>query len=1304
MGAGQGQRDAAIALKDTFGKAADDISSKAGDFHDLTADASLKGAHDFANTDEDLGKNLNGLDQLPPEAPHENPGGGQPTGGEGGGGEPTGPIDDNFQGTSGGQTSEGTGESTTGGDPVDVVSGQMITAQTDLALVGQLPLVLRRAYASGYGHGRMLGAGWSSTLDQRVVIDADGIRYVGDDAQVLHYPVPTQRGRPVYPAYGARWPLTWDKVSGDIRIEDPDRGWTRLFTTLGATTSGERETRPITALTNRNGHRVVYLRDKDGIPTGVQHSGGYQVAVDTAYTPDGFRLEALRYLDGSNSGQGTAIQSYQYDPHGRLIAVTDTSGVPYLYEYDDADRITARIDRNGFRYAYEYDEQGRVARGIGDDGILNASFSYEPEQRVTTVIDSLGHATAYHYDENQHIHKTVDALGHDTLAEYDRYGRLVSATDPLGNTTCYALDERGNPTRVDRPDGTSLGIGYGEHGRVGEIVWPDATRWNYAYDERGNLLSVNGPLGTVGTLAYDERGCLISSTDPLARTDRVESTGADLPLRVVDFDGRVTTFRRDTYGRIVETTDTDGTTKRAGWSPDGRILWREGPNGRDEYDYDPEGNLLRVSTPAGTTSFELGPFNKVIARVNPSGERLSFAYDTECRLASVTDSRGLTWMYTRDAVGRITAETDYDGRTVHYNYDAAGRLVERANAEGQRVAYTRDELGRIRELNDSEGGRTVYELDRNGRLLRAVSGETKLTYTYDPVGRILSESVGEAAVRSDYDAGGRRLRRTTPSDVVSEWTYDAHSRPLTLATSGGGSLTFAYNEQGRETHRYLGPAAALSTLWTDAGRLAGQHIWAYDAAGTTLVDERTYEYDQTGRLSRIGDHTGGVRDFTYAEGRVVQVQAATWIESYAYNSAGDLTQAALQQPAAAPAPAAEANEYSGSRVVAARGSTYEYDRQGRVVRRTRRTLSGQSKTWEYTWSCQDRLTRVALPDGTSWRYDYDPIGRRVGKSHLDADGYELSVSRFIWDGPQLVEETITAGLLRTTRTWDYEPGTFRPAAQTDASVADTSLTDAEVDRRFYAIVSDVVGTPRELVTGDGRIAWRAETDLWGERLSTVGLQETGCPLGFPGQYHDEETGWLYNYYRYYDPQTARYVSPDPLGLTAGPNQYSYVSDPLAWIDPLGLVELPTTHPRILNIGAGRNPMPGAYNIDLNPGHPDVVQMDALNMEGIPDGYFDVVHSISPYGFNPVNPETARIMAPGAELNVSGDNKRNKYTRADDARIADSGLQYDGQPTDLIDEHKFAPFQRGDGSEITDLTDFKTRRYTKPDSTDGCPAA
>ena len=73
--------------------------------------------------------------------------------------------------------------------------------------------------------------------------------------------------------------------------------------------------------------------------------------------------------------------------------------------------------------------------------------------------------------------------------------------------------------------------------------------------------------------------------------------------------------------------------------------------------------------------------------------------------------------------------------------------------------------------------------------------------------------------------------------------------------------------------------------------------------------------------------------------------------------------------------------------------------------------------------------------------------------------------------------------------------------------------------------------------------------VWGRRS----WRGASTPLAFAGQQVDAETGLHYNRYRYYDPSTATYTSPDPLGIN--PNlaaANAYVHNPHTWVDPLGL--------------------------------------------------------------------------------------------------------------------------------------------------------
>jgi RHS repeat-associated protein len=91
-----------------------------------------------------------------------------------------------------------------------------------------------------------------------------------------------------------------------------------------------------------------------------------------------------------------------------------------------------------------------------------------------------------------------------------------------------------------------------------------------------------------------------------------------------------------------------------------------------------------------------------------------------------------------------------------------------------------------------------------------------------------------------------------------------------------------------------------------------------------------------------------------------------------------------------------------------------------------------------------------------------------------------------------------------------------------------------------------------MVDEDNIVVWEAKYRPFGEAqvhpYSTVTNN-----FRFPGQYYDAETGLHYNYHRYYDPRTGRYLRPDPIGLEGGINLFVYaMNDPINEIDPSGL--------------------------------------------------------------------------------------------------------------------------------------------------------
>ena len=114
-----------------------------------------------------------------------------------------------------------------------------------------------------------------------------------------------------------------------------------------------------------------------------------------------------------------------------------------------------------------------------------------------------------------------------------------------------------------------------------------------------------------------------------------------------------------------------------------------------------------------------------------------------------------------------------------------------------------------------------------------------------------------------------------------------------------------------------------------------------------------------------------------------------------------------------------------------------------------------------------------------------------------------------------------------------------------------ALREYELRPGLYFYINDHLGTPQQLVDSQGAVVWQAAALPFGKTQVQLGTVQNN--LRFPGQYFDAETGLHYNWNRYYDPDTGRYLSPDPIGLNGGLNLYAYVeNDPVNWMDPEGL--------------------------------------------------------------------------------------------------------------------------------------------------------
>ncbi|MBO0804561.1 MAG: RHS repeat-associated core domain-containing protein, partial [Nocardiopsaceae bacterium] len=239
-------------------------------------------------------------------------------------------------------------------------------------------------------------------------------------------------------------------------------------------------------------------------------------------------------------------------------------------------------------------------------------------------------------------------------------------------------------------------------------------------------------------------------------------------------------------------------------------------------------------------------------------------------------------------------------------------------------------------------------------------------------------------------------------------------------------------------------------------------------------------------------------------------------------------------------------------------------------------------------------------------------------------------------------------------TWDYRPGTFTPLTQATR----TTLRDAPqqvIDEQFHAIITDLTGTPSELVAPDGTLAGHQQRTLWG--TTTWGADGASTPLRFPGQYHDPETGLHYNNQRYYDPHAGAYLTPDPLGLAASPNPHAYVPNPCAHIDPLGLepgaaarqTEIEGLRAKLENLNAIKNRLVGGRSDGeaVLSGHGGIGPGDNT-LTTVPDGTSVAMYSkhgeslsishgnwietgVNPISLEEVLPDPKKVYGPGDQL-------------------------------------------------------------------------
>ena len=141
---------------------------------------------------------------------------------------------------------------------------------------------------------------------------------------------------------------------------------------------------------------------------------------------------------------------------------------------------------------------------------------------------------------------------------------------------------------------------------------------------------------------------------------------------------------------------------------------------------------------------------------------------------------------------------------------------------------------------------------------------------------------------------------------------------------------------------------------------------------------------------------------------------------------------------------------------------------------------------------------------------------------------------FVWDRGNVAAEISGSTI---TNMYNYGPDGLTEREKSNGEIS-IYLKNAHGD---VTGVSDEYGIPEE----------RYQFDAFGNTQT----ETEPAPLGYCGEYRDAESGLIYLRNRYYDTETGRFITEDP--VKDGTNWYVYAANnPLMFVDPWGLLDVP----------------------------------------------------------------------------------------------------------------------------------------------------
>lgn len=915
--------------------------------------------------------------------------------------------------------------------------------------------------------------------------------------------------------------------------------------------------------------------------------------------------QTVNYDANHNSLNSTDALTRQtqnnYDALDRLIKNIDPDAKETDFEYDHQDNLTKVTDAKGLETTYIYNGFDEVISQISPD-TGTTSYTYDKAGNRTSKTDARGVTVNYSYDAlNRLTHITYADSTLDVTHTYDSgangIGRLGSTTDASGITD-YNYDSQGNLISQTRNNGTSVfttSYSYNSARRLSGITYPNGNLLQYQRASNGDIsaitATVNGMTQTIiSNATYQPFGPLKAFTygNNLNYSASFDLSGRLTAQTATSIQGNI--YAYNTVDNLVSFSNSLDTTLNQSFVYDvvDRLVDADGNYGNFQYVFDVVGNRTNKTGGGHNQNYSYESANHHLESV-VSEEVHSYSYDA---MGNTTDDGKVQFSYGEDnRMHQVSQDTVV---LANYTYNSQGQRIHKQVLANGTAPIPASVPQTSTVYDDAESGTTdawtVFDNSPSGATITNVFDAVKNSNVIE-----LSGSQRNNGYRLGHNNSSDTNAWSNTSEKVLSWDMK-FSEHITLhigveTTLGTRYLKYTNSNsnlgiQGSNSnyiHHGLG-ANVINGEWQTISRNLEADVQDYepdnqilsvngfqirgsglldnitlqlkpvsnlyeDAENSTMADWVIYDNNPSGAsVSTVFDATKNSDVLEFIGDGILNGYRLGHNLANNANALNNMNQTVVSWD----------SQFSDSvriyiAVQTTQGLRYlSYaDRNGDIG------ITGANNDWishglgenfsDGTWKTTTRNLEADLQAFEPNNYIKHVNGFYVrGNGRIDNlqmalpenSGTNGSDTDYIYDQQGKIISEISNNSQRDTIYFNGQPLAFIENGQ------------------VYYYHNNHLGAPETITDENQNVVWKATYTPYGEADVTTETVENNIRL--PGQYLDSETGLHYNYFRYYDAGTGRYVTSDPIGLAGGINTYGYVGgNPTNFVDPLGLFEYST---------------------------------------------------------------------------------------------------------------------------------------------------